>query len=458
MQMAVPKYRNRLDSTDSANRLDVMTPQLRVRAFAASTVALLLAGSLIAPAWTVAAELADVVDLPADSSRIAVADSGLVVATLPTTNALAVATPGESPRTIDLAGAGEVYDVVLTSDGRYAFVSRLPSTDEDPGRIERVTIDTGDVAEVTGTEEWPTSLALTDDDATLVTTMEGVSALGIIDTATLTLRQSVRTPYAASVAVDDDLAFVAGVGSVTTINVKSGKVTETLEVPSPLSPAHVDAAFGRVVVGLTSAGAPPQVWSFEIAKPRTVQRLTLTAANESEFTSWIVVAAGYSQTYVSYGLGFTESDGSYFAATVIPTSRDGFGTPEALLPSPPVVRDLVLDPTGATLALGGVTSATPQAWWYDTDDIPEASVEISARLVKAKGKQRLVVSGSTVGIESGASVTVYVKTGKKFRAQKAKATVSMDGRFTWKGTTRTKKARVYVVIDDLKSQIVIARR
>ena len=418
---------------------------------------------------TVAAPTARAMSLPIESqrslpempTRIEVAADGTSYSTLPTERAIAIEPWGGGDpggRIVPLPGAAEPFDIAVTSDGATAYVSRL-STDADPqGSVERVDLTTGAVTPIADIGSRPTELELTADDATLVIGQEGDSQLVLVSTATDEVRARVTLqaqPYA--LAIDGQMAYVGGYQVIQSVDLATAEITATSEAIGGTA-ASLAVVQGRVVTAVTSA--PPNRARLVAHDPRSlavVDSVGMQTVDPTALAQFSITASA-TRVYARWGRKWAFEEATYSTA-VVPMSTTGFGTPEPLTSAPPIVRALATDRTGRFLVLGGFQTGNDLGLYgYATGDEIVPTVEATARIAKKK----LRVTGVTTGFDAGATVTVHVRKGKKYVAQKKTTTVESDGTFTWQQSFRGKSARLYVVVggsnDSVRTEVITVSR
>lgn len=394
------------------------------------------------------------VEIPAKPDILHVGATGTVYATLPSEDAIAIVSTAEQPqvRLIELPGSADPFDITVTADEATAFVSRLPDDANPEGRLDRVDLNTGEVTQIEGMGYWPTGLALSQDDQTLVVAVLAEREAVLIDTASNSVRERVEVRSGASVvAIRGNIAYVGSTPTIDAIDLRTGTVIAS--TPSFDGEVVSLTLVGDQLIGVSSVLTPqaPRLLAWD-ARTLDLRQSIEIPTSRPELSGRLSLTSSASHVYAMSGLDWAVA-GSVWPVVTIPVTSTGFGEVEPLDYTTAIPADLATNANGSLLVLAGTSEGTPTIEWFETGD-GQRSVAVGARL---KGRT-LIVSGETKGIARGTRVRVFVRKSGGFKAQKKQARVQEDGTFTWRIRYRGKSARIYVQVDGLTSERVTVRR
>lgn len=382
-------------------------------------------------------------DVPEYPDRLAVTPDGTIYGTIESAVGVVIAPRGDQARLLTLPGTSVPFDIAVTSDGSVAYVSRVANETNPNGSVDRVDLVTGAVTPVAGVGATPTEIELTDDGATLVVGSLADSQVVLVDTATDEVRARIpleTQPYALTVA--GNIAYVGHIPVVQAIDLSTETVTATGEIDfgTVESLAVVGDRLVAAVVSIPPLSARLLAFDTETLEIKDTIELQPAA---TEFASFFGIAASASKVYAFWGLDWEFGD-TDFSSAVVPVSSSGFGVPEPLETGPVIASALATDPFGRWLSIGGDIAGSGIAGvaLYATEDGAVPSATVAARI----SKKALRVTGTTTAFAPGTQVTVHLRTGKKFVAQRKTTTVRGDGTFTWSQRFRGKRVRVYVAV------------
>lgn len=229
---------------------------------------------------------------------------------------------------------------------------------------------------------------------------------------------------------------------------KSASVIATGRIPDGYTDSL--AVVGGAVVAAVTSGTPvdARLVAFDARTLDVLDSVDLEVTDPQLFAQF-QIAASASRVYATWALNWA-FEGVEYSTAVVPFMSGTFGTPEPLTPSPLNASAVATDRAGGWLALGGDVSLQvgPGVELLATGDEIVPTVEATARIAKKK----LRVTGVTTSVAPGTKVTIHVRTGKKYVAQKKTAKVRADGTFSWQQSFRGKTARLYVVVGEPGSQ------
>lgn len=381
--------------------------------------------------------------LPGEGTAMTVTSSGSAITATVSPMTLTVSTRGEPRRVIDIPGTSVIDSIALSADDAVAYVVRLPNGDAPDGAVNRVDMTTGEVTSIEGLGYWPSGVGLTSGGDSLVVTVTGQATVAIVDTATNSVRTEIRLPFAPShLAVAGNTAYVAGGRNLALIDVRAGIV---MRQASPVQGEITSLAVsGDLVFASVWADLPNPAELVALNATNLSQRFSRTIpVTAPDLYSTFTVVAGYSRVYARWGMKW-DVGGEQGPVAVLAFTSSGFANPELLVGGPSITWAMAMDPTGTWLGLTGPKSAPFDVMVFATDDAPTYAASARASLAA----QSLRITGRTTGFAAGTVVTVHLRTGKKFVAQKKKTQVRANGTFAWRQAFRGKSARFFVTVGD----------
>ena len=162
----------------------------------------------------------------------------------------------------------------------------------------------------------------------------------------------------------------------------------------------------------------------------------------------IEIAAGYRQVYVSAGLAVPVGSQETGLLSIARSAQGRLGALSPLTPAPGYGAALGLSPDRDRVA---IATTQGEAQGLLTGDEPYPTIEVQVRV----RKDRLGLTGTSLGLTSGTAVTVWIKdlTKRKSRyvAQKNKASIGASGTYSWTGKVVSRRMSLYVTAGDAVS-------
>ena len=162
----------------------------------------------------------------------------------------------------------------------------------------------------------------------------------------------------------------------------------------------------------------------------------------------VEIAAGYRQVYVSAGLAVPVGSQEAGLLAIARSAQGRLGALSPLTPAPGNGVALGLSPDRDRVA---IATTQGEAQGLLTGDEPYPTIEVQVRV----RKDRLGLTGTSLGLTSGTAVTVWIKdlTKRKSRyvAQKTKATIGASGTYSWTGKVVSRRMSLYVTAGDAVS-------
>lgn len=425
-----------------------------------SLTALSLASALVgAPAMVSASGQYVAASLGEIPNAVAVADSGVIAASLFDAQAVALVDTSGTVRQTSLGCSP--HDVAIAPSGQTAWA--VCQSDE---HVHVIDVTSGEVSVasvgVTGLDD---IVYLPAVDQLLIASIErrvitvsdvslgGYRVTGTVDTAEWRVTELAPYPdgsvtYAITDAGDLILVAMEFGGQVVPIHRATSKRSFLSIAMNPWTTGLYAA-----VVDSSGPTARTSVEFIELGSATARQSVDLdfTIAGATN----VEVSVGYRGVYVSAGLPAQTPTGESGLLRVPISKRGLLGPVESAPVSAAVGSGVALSHSGSRVAFGA-TNATVVA--AEIDDPPYAkAVRIGA---SAKGKT-LRISGTTVSLPLLTRLKVFVKdlTAKKprFVKQKKMAVVSSDGTISWEGRAPSKRIAVYVAGDGVRSATVIVK-
>ena len=395
-------------------------------------------------------------------NAVAVADSGVIAASLHDAQAVALVdeagtvrrvTLGCAPHDVDIAPSGETAWAVCQGD-EHVHVVDVASGEVSVASVGTTGLD--DIVYLPAVDQ----LLIASIEGEVITVSEvslgGYLVTGRVDTAGWRVTQLAPYPdggvtYAITDAGDLILVAMEFGGQVVPIH---RATTERSFLSIALNP-WTTGLYAAVV----DASGPTARTTIELIDVRSAgARQSIDLDFTLDGATNVQVSVGYRGIYVSAGLAVQTTMGETGLLWVPISERGVLGPVESAPVSAAIGSRVGLSHAGGRVAFG-TTNATVVA--AQVDDQPYAK---AVRITASAQKGVLRISGTTTSLPLITPLNVYVKdlTAKKprFVKQKKMAVVSSDGTISWRGNAPSKRMAVYVAGDGVRSATitVTARR
>ena len=420
----------------------------------AATAALTLSLVPAAPAAAIDGSAA----LPEIPNSVAVADSGLTLASLRDSQQVAILGTDGTVSYVPVGCASVAVEI--SPDGDTGWVLCVGSS-----QMGIVDIPTRSISYTESGVTGALALEYIPSLDHLVVAGEGgdLNVIGIGPTDEYEIIHRTRAPealYGVAVAPDGRTAYAMTAGALLyRLGVSTGTIT-----PMPLSDPRlflisIDMAPSGAVLYASAAEQDGDAFASVILaiEPRTGrirQHLALTPAQESFGAAYIAVA--HRSIYVASGLPVPVGDGSN---GVFAVPLDAFGTmgrPKALVDALTLGAAIGLSDAGTALSIPDTGGDVVRLLVTNQPYPPEIA------LTTVLGAKVVSVSGRTAGVAPRTAVTVYIKVlgqrGARFVAQPRKAAVTSQGTFRWRGAAPGSRVAIYAVAGSTTSPTIRVSR
>ena len=393
--------------------------------------------------------------LPEIPNAVAVADSGVTLASFHDAKELGVITADGSLTRIDISCTPMAVTVAPAGDWGWAVCSDSP-------HLTAVNLTTREVASANvGIIDGVALVYAPATKRVVIGALNGqitiVSVTSLQDYEVLSSFNTDGSVWAMAAAPDGKTAFTSSkVGFIERLDLMAG-TAQTLDLRLAVAATSLSVApSGNVLyIGGGEMGpTPDDVKSLLLAvDPQggtVLQRVQITTALPA-FGN-LLVAANHRSLYVGSGIGAGIGTQTYGVFSVALDALGRMGAAGPVFAAAVTANALGLSGDGRTLAVGSVNSTLERTTVEDSPYPPAMGI---TGMYAPPG---IVISGRTTDVAAGTQVTVYLKVlgkkGAKFVAQKTKAVVGPTGGFTWQGRTAAHRVAAYALAGKLKSPTI----